>query len=128
LDIVSTINYKKTQNDVRHALRTYFISNNIKVIFYKGGIFEKHFLTSLNLVDVDIIDLESAAYCDPATRHINLYLDCYDSSKCNIHQFNSSHCAIRDVLCYYYYIKNCGYLKPLWPEIKKIIYVKNYCE
>ncbi len=126
LDFTSTIGYKETQNNIYLALKNYFISNKIKVIFYKGGIFEKYFLASLNLVDIDIIDLESSAYSVPSARHIRLYLDCYDSSECKIHKLNSSHCAIKDVLCYYYYIKNCGYLKPLWPEIKNIVYVRNY--
>jgi len=126
LDLTKTASSGYDQLDIKVLLNNYFLDNKIKVIFYKGGIFEKYFISSLNLFGVDILDLEHSPYFVPPSRFIAIKIECFESSQCCLHKTNSSHCAIKDVLNYYNFIRCCDYLNPFWPVIKTLGLIKNY--
>jgi hypothetical protein len=123
VDSVKTSDCNIKQTDVATAIKNYLVSNNIGVVYYKGGLFEKHLIDGLKL-NIDIIDIEKYPYCVPPTRLISLNFNTEDFIKCLIHNTNGlHHCAIKDIFSYYYYIKCSHHLHPLWPDLTSVRYL-----
>src|SRR5260221_4455664 len=120
----------RDQSSVALDLHKFLLSKNIKVIYYKGGIFEKYLIESLGLFGLDLVDLEKKPFYLPPARAIDLNTDWIKSQNtCSIHKthirHSEEHCANIDVLKYYFYVANSENLSAKWPvEIKLNIKAK----
>lgn len=108
-----TSNITSGQQQVQSDLSRLFQALNIKTIYYKGGIFEKYFVESLNL-NIDLIDLEGYPYFVPPSSKID-FANLKTIVQCEIHKnIDGEHCAVVDVLKYYYYSVWISKLKTPW--------------